>query len=224
MLFEHELKNAYIGYGREPWANTVAYYPLNSTDTINDKSWNNKNLTNSSVAFGEYSWIDCGYFNGSAYASLSSSLFTWNPTFTVSFFAKMISAASYSWRWYWFIGTWSSNYCFWNFVQGSYNGSKLSVWWWSNDKVTTYSVDSNWHHIVFAYGSWSWTVYVDGTSVYTGTRSPNIQNNKTVIWANPNLTDNFYWYMNEFIFESKVRTAQEISAYYNQTKWNYWIS
>mgnify|MGYP002522910414 CR=1 FL=1 len=205
----------------KPWANTIAYYPLK--ENANDYSWNSRNLTNSWITFGENNWVDCGYFSGSACAYLSSSLFTWNPSFTVSFYAKMISADRYYWRSYWFVGTGNSNYSFWNFVQSSTNWSKLSVWWWSNDKVTTYTVDNNWHHIVFTYSSWSWTVYVDGTSVYTGTRSPNIQDYRTVIWANPNLADGFYGYMNEFIFEDKVRTTTEISNYYNNTKANYWL-
>jgi len=43
-----ELKSAYIGdyiAPREPNANTVAYWPLNSTTTVNDQSWNWYNLT-----------------------------------------------------------------------------------------------------------------------------------------------------------------------------------
>jgi hypothetical protein len=40
--------------GWKPWANTLAYYPL-ETDT-KDYSWNNRNLTNSWITFDGGVW------------------------------------------------------------------------------------------------------------------------------------------------------------------------
>jgi hypothetical protein len=33
-----------------------------------------------------------------------------------------------------------------------------------------------------------------------------------------------YWQLSNVIFEDKARTSQEVSDYYDQTKWDYWIS
>ena len=58
--------NVYI-YSDEsynPWSNTLAYYPLTSTTTVNDMSWNNHHLTNAwKVNFWGYWGVDCAYFS-----------------------------------------------------------------------------------------------------------------------------------------------------------------
>ena len=62
-MFEHELKNAYIGEApRSPWSSTIAYYPLNSSTTVNDMSGNGYTLTNDWASFWTYGWVDCAYF------------------------------------------------------------------------------------------------------------------------------------------------------------------
>ena len=218
---EKELQNAYIGEYPErwqPWANTIAYYPLTSSSTVNDLSWNGYNLTNyNTVTFWAESGsgnVDCAKFSRNNWIYKSWSLFTWNPTFTVSIWSKMDNT-SYGWinmRWFWRS---SSNYWFWIWIR---NGSELYTWVWSNDKNTWATVDTGWHHVVFAYSSWSWTVYLDWTAVYNWTWSPNIQNNNTAIWANAAPWDWWSGYLSEAIFEDKARTAQEVSDYYNQTK------
>ena len=46
------------------------------------------------------------------------------------------------------------------------------------------------------------------------------------IWAAQyNSSEIYYmwWNASEFILENKVRTAEEILAYYNNTKANYWL-
>ena len=39
-----------------------------------------------------------------------------------------------------------------------------------------------------------------------------------IVWANGS-----NWDMSNIIFENKARTAQEVSNYYNITKWKYWL-
>ena len=205
-------------YGGEKWkpnANTIAYYPLTSSTTINDQSGNGNNLTNNWITFWTYSWVNCWYFNGN-YAYKSWSLFTWNPTFACSIWAKMTN------YWvYWAFWQTTSNYSF--IVFRDDPSWKIKIWWWSNDQLTPYVVDANWHNIIFTYGSWNWSVYVDGVDVYDGTRSPNIQNDKTVIWANTAFSTPMQWYMSEVIFENKKWSLSEAENYYNKTKANYWL-
>lgn len=216
VMKEKELKNAYIGEYRVPWANTIAYYPLTSSSTVNDQSWNGYNLTNNWASFGTYNGVDCGYFNN-ANAYKSWSLFTWNPTFTVSIRAKITTTSA--WKNFWWFWTANGAGCFGLWL----DRTTLYTWWWNNDRNTGYTFDTNWHHVVFNYSSWSGIVYVDWTAVYNWTWSPNIQNDYTTIGSNAWLFDKRRGYLSEAIFEDKVRTAQEISNYYNSTKSNYWL-
>ena len=49
--------------------------------------------------------------------------------------------------------------------------------------------------------------------------------NWIIVWyKKSNSSDTFRWRMSRIILESKVRTVEEITAYYNQTKSDYWIS
>ena len=45
-----------------PWANTIAYYPLNSTYTNTDQSWNNRNGTTTWSL--SYDSISCQFTSG----------------------------------------------------------------------------------------------------------------------------------------------------------------
>ena len=208
-------------YGGEPkwkpWSNTLAYYPL-ETDT-NDYSGNSNNLTNNWIIFSTYDNVKCWYFNKSAYAQKSWSLFTWNPTFTVSEWIK--TNGSSNWQNTWFIGeTWSNNsFSIWLY----WNTRQVYVWGWSNDKATwKYIADSIWHNITFTYSGGSGIVYIDGVSVYTWTWSPNIISWYTMLWNNNDLwVDYLYWYLSQVIIEDKVRTADEVVKYYNSTKSTY---
>jgi hypothetical protein len=113
-------------------------------------------------------------------------------------------------------GTWS--FALW------LGGLALNIWSYGNDKTTGYSFTTSRHNAVFTYSNWSWIVYVDWTAVYNWTWSPNILNDHTSIWSNGNISDFWKGYLSEAIFENVVRTAQEVSDYFNQTKSLYWIS
>lgn len=201
----------------QPTANTVAYYPLNSTSTTYDESWNNNDLTNNWITFWTYNWVDCGYFN-SNYAYKSWSIFTWNPTFTASIWAKTNSTTGSKNLWGFGTSSWAWSFALW------LGGLALNIWGYGNDRNTGYSFTTDWHNAVFTYSNWSWTVYIDWTAVYNWTWSPNILNDHTGIWCNSNIGDFWRGYLSEAIFENVVRTAQEVSDYYDLTKSLYGIS
>ena len=204
----------------KPWANTIAYYKLESD--ANDYSWNSKNMSNSWVTFNEYSWVNCWYFNGSWYLSRSWSLFTWSSDFTVSAWIKP--------DWNWVSGkgrviytngtaSWTRIFTMWLKPISTWN---LMVWWWSNDRDTSYIPAVNsWTHCVMAHSWWTIKVYCNWSLIYTGSVSFNISNNISSIWRQVNGSDYFYWYLSNIIIENNQRTAQEVADYYNQTKWNY---
>lgn len=204
----------------KPWSNTIAYYPLTSSSTINDMSGNWKNLTNSWVAFWTYQWVDCWYFNDSATASRSWSLFTGNPTFTASVWFWNISYQN-NWEQIWSLGSTTGTNCFSIFT---WRLKQLYVWGWNNDRNTWATIERwVWNNVIFAYSSSWWDVYLNWEKVYTWTWTPTIWNTITRISWEPWWSQLFYWYLSNIIFESVKRTESQATAYYNLTKSNYWL-
>lgn len=196
----------------KPWANTIAYYPL--TTDVNDYSWNGNNMTNNWIVFWTYNGVKCAYLNNSSYATKSWSLFTWNPTFTVSIWFNNIARNDGETP-----RAFGSSEGTNSFILWISNTRILYTWWWSNDRNTGYTITANtWYNVVFAYSWWSGTVYVNWASVYSWTRSPTIWNTSTLIWDNHTLTAKWYWYLSDAIFENKKWSADEVSKYYESTK------
>lgn len=220
---ETELKNAYIGeYGWQPWANTVAYRPLNSTTTVNDQSWNNRNLTNyNNVAFGTYAGVNCAYFNGSSQYlnqdSVNMWLFNWNMT--VNFYMKSngVNNQVVLCNWFWKPYTWF--YILYNNWLQVHSGSwtppinTLQSWW----NMVTCTNDSS---TLKVYINWVLTE-TRGLAVSTSTST------KLYLWAIWNDVDwlraYFNGYISEVILEKTIRTSDYIINYYNLTKANYWL-
>lgn len=207
---ELAMKNAYIGEVWTPWENTVAYYPLTSTTTVNDQSGNNRNLTNyNGVAFGTYAGVDCASF-------------AWN---------KMILYHSdFPARWY---GDYTMS-C-WMYTTSNNQQIVLSHWnadttglnmiiknWYIDPNIAPVTLNT-WHHIAYVVESWYLKMYVDGVLVYNNPH--NVNGSKSLwIWRQTYTdTMNYLWYISNVIMESVARTAQEIANYYNNTKNLYWI-
>ena len=210
----------------QPWANTLAYYPLTSTTTVNDMSGNNKNMTNNwSVTFGNVLWVDCATFSWSNYLNKGESLFTWSATFTVNLWYKK------TWNYdnhtnLFTIGTSNgkNNFLIWGYPSWD-KINHLMLWWWDNDRDTLYIVPSNtWINIIVTHSWWAVNVYINGNLQYTWTVDYNIQSWYTWVWCSPTNSTPMIWNMSNLIIESSQRTSQEASDYYNLTKWNYWIS
>lgn len=241
--YQTEIKNIYLGENTpkvskvylwdkqvrphakwEPWANTIAYYPL-EIDT-NDYSGNNRNLTNSWVSFVNNIWwatIPIWYWDGwdRAYRTWDYQLSAWytislwqkSTRNVMSFIFDMRNNIEY-WQWMNFITEW------WYFKtrqQKSYNTEEEFNRGW----------DSNRNHWVLTWTGSVWTVYFNWTQVKQASIANSINTtNWTVLslwtrysWA----TSPFTWYISKMIIENKARTAQEVADYYNKTKSNYWL-
>ena len=223
---ETSLKNAYIGEYRVPWVNTIAYYPLNSTTTVNDMSGNNRNLTNNNVTFWTNAGVSCAYFNGSNGSLTTTSLTTATMTtnHTISLWFNRISGewglstnVPISWwnGYNMYINThWSTQ------VEVMYNGGTQ---FYSNYPTNA----GTWHLVTYTHNSDNQVVlYVDWEQKTSWTKWFGIGNAwRLCLWAiwfyneNPKLFYN--WYISNFIIENKARTAQEVTDYYNLTKSNY---
>lgn len=227
VLVQKELKNAYIGEYRVPWANTIAYYPLTSTTTTSDMSWNNKNLTNyNNVSFWTYQWVSCASFNGSSqYLGLWAKFTLWN-TYTVL-------------SWYWHTASnvgmvycqWASSSlypAFWAWrAYGSWTKIVMhSGSWWNNTWIVSDNSSNNWKWVlwVFVFNNGTARIYENNTQTVSGSLSaPWTWWEDFYIWMRRQWYNYFSGLISNLIIENKSRTAQEISDYYNLTKSKYWL-
>lgn len=212
---------------RNPWANTIAYYPLTSSTTVNDMSGNSKNLTNYWATFWTYQWVDCAaIYDRTKYISwdISTSVTGANPR-TYNFWVYNSRATAY----------WEEKYFF-NGVE--YNTNQMVLFFidsW-NDTVSQWgswasfwtALRQQWINLCLVYDGSKFTLYRNWTQEWNSwTYTINTQGTTLRLWW-PRVSwdswwDKFEWYMSRFIFEDKARTAQEVADYYNLTKSNYWL-
>lgn len=208
----------------KPWANTVAYYPLQS-DT-NDYSWNSRNLTNSWVTFVNnigwatipvwyWDWGDAAYLNG------------WNvqlnAAYTVWFRAKVSSSSNV-----WIIFDLRNN-------NGNWQGFLL--WRCYNNQISFYqqistysdqsyseSLTSDWTYWCIRWNWSTWTIYKNWLQDYNVSISNSIDTSASYLWIGCRYytqTDKYNWYISNVIVENREWTSEEVQEYYNLTKWNY---
>ena len=211
----------------KPWANTIAYYPLES-DT-NDYSWNWHNLSNWTVPTFTTSW-SLSYATWSAKA-YSNGFAMATDKFTVCYRIK-ITNTSQTGKWT-FSLTWDWSFWkeFWWLYGTNYN-PKLNMYieciapnwqmYWINPTADT------WYNFCLSYDRTASTPYC---KVYVNWAYINWTTTSTVSWTNVQV--NLFWVgtgtnsasancsFSNFIIENRPRAAQEILDYYNITKWNY---
>lgn len=213
----------------QPWANTIAYYPLDSINTVNDLSWNNYNLTGDGVYnFWTNWWVNCCYIsNGSFKVNISSIWDNWWQTVSIWYYE--VSTPIYdNWVIAWF----------WKDVQAVMNGLLRAKWrpdsknwivwfnWVNNSIASTAAYNTNlwqWNYYCYTYYNWAGKLYVNWVLVSSLLGSSTSRNLITISRYGDD-PRSINWYISNAIFENKERTAQEISDYFNQTKWNYWIN
>ena len=212
----------------KPWANTIAYYPL-ETDT-NDYSWNGRNLTNSWITFSWWFWN----FNWNSYWYINNgSLLQW--TYTVNFWYRK----NISW-WNTAMDLYNNN-----LSDNSYNSAFMRIAlysggyeevaianWTSN---TTWAQSGtgaivsgilwwNWYNIVGTFNQnilkiyANWVLLWTKTISWTYTPTTYFAIGRWYNWVYP-----LYWQISRFIIEDKEWTQNEITEDYNQTKSNYWL-
>lgn len=208
----------------QPWANTLAYYPLTSDFDDYSNIW--ANLTNSWWVITTVDGVSCAYYNWSSY-SINASLPYLTNTRTISCWRRPASTSNVMW----IVVTW-------------YNSGTYEIRWlqqsswviWGSERVTLdQSVNSwvsvtvnNWYYLVTTIENWvTAKIYVNWELKNTLTRTtPIIASSWLTIWSKSWVvnSEKANWYVSNAIIEDIVRTAQEISDYYNQTKADYGIS
>ena len=211
----------------QPWANTVAYYPLDATNQLNDLSWNGYTLTdNAGYTFWTYQWVSCVYMTWNYSHLNSSTVPVWN---TRTVLARIYcTRANYNQQWV--VCTWSSYQTdiIWMWV---YQNKGYVTDWYTGDTYWTTNIINGRHLLAFTWTSWGWIkLYVDWvldttSPIYTRstwtwfTIGSKTYSDPWSAWSQP-----YQWYISNVIYEDKIWTADEIQAYFNQTKSLYGIS
>lgn len=228
----------------QPWADTILYYDFEHTN------WTTE--TNLAQTASIYDWIYSAtptiwvlatwkkYFNTqwSIYSATSTGFSTidynnstvciWlNPqdTQVKSYFGQSWWSTPWWWTSSWLgtifcekLSSWYYNVELWQTYGKSVSGSSIPIWNWTCLVMTDYN--------------WTVTIYCNWTQVQQWTNPYLWNSNSTkfcvgsayVYWAASPESRGVgnVWY-GSVIIENKVRTSQEISDYYDQTKANYWL-
>lgn len=224
----------------QPWANTLVYRPVDWD--MKDYSWNWYDLQWSPTSYETLSsWLKVWVFDWNVnprpwniYPNTAPILqVTQHNTnnFTVSFWINVVTFTTETWIMY---VQWTGSYQAFYWLVNNTNTFRfwLGNWAWSDfafkDFNTTNSANT-WYHIVFVYDYNSWSPYVKcyKDNVLLDTINTNAFNNWnawdcwTIMYSH---YDNSCKKISRWIIEDKVRTAQEVSDYFDSTKADYWIS
>ena len=223
---------------RQPWVNTLVYLPLN-WDAL-DQSGNSRDGTlpssyswdtlpnwNQCFAITWWRWDFSSYCITWTYSN--TALWSWDRTISIrmkinswlnnhEFVSTFIWSPSWWTSWEWFG---------WRHMSNSSNLLWI-IRYMDDPNTTSFTYDTNWHNYVLTYSNTNkWKVYVDGVQIAM-TNNPSVSfdtlwtNYAVGIWRNNDYDKSLD--LSNFIIEDKERTAQDISDYYNATKWDYWIS
>lgn len=210
---------------RTPWANTVLYFPLTSdaVDIVNNISLTSSGTTNYTTVW----WVTSANFtrDNCLYNANVSWLPQWDVAKTISLWAY-ITAWFVWWAWIVLYGTDAAWKVFWLSWYSNSNDIILTKWWSVSSEYTP--TRNVWSNYIFTYSPENKRVlYVNGTAVVTWSETAPTEWTKFYIGANIDselARLGYKWNLSNVILENKERTAQEVSDYYNQTKWDYWVS
>lgn len=216
----------------QPTADTLGYYPLNSTDTNTDQSGNSRDLVTSygTVRYWTHHWVDCAAFD---VWELRTSVFT-----GVVFNGKLTTSI-----WYYQDATPNNDNWTIMWAREDDNGPEFGPivangWpdgkYWVCGYATGYNATNTtaatqltnwWHHICQTYDNWTHTIYIDWVASWTMSYTLGW----STVWMlqisrDSDLDRSIKWCLSEAIFEKKCWSATDVLNYYNQTKNNYGIS
>lgn len=208
-----------------PWANTILYFPLEN-DAIDVA--NNVSLTSSwTTNYTTVGWVKSAEFTKSnwLYNNSVAILPQWDVAKTLSMwiYMKGKNAGRYWPVMFWTDAQWQTFWIAWYI-----NTDNICLTrWWSTSSVYT-PAQNTWINLICTYSpSNKRNLYVNWNStpiITWNTTAPTEWNLLCIgssigMWA----SEQFYWNLSNVIIENKERTTQEVSDYYNLTKWNYWL-
>lgn len=223
---------------KEPWwdisSDTICYLRLrnNLKDETGNYTWTMATNGSFDTSVANISVASLTYNNWYIASTTNWPSLSWSNSYTISWWGKTTTWAIWVFSYFSSPYKWINLYKFINTgnVYSSYFCLYLGWYSWSSwfENHYAYNPWTNWHLYTVTYTPWSIKWYIDGSNVSSSsaTLSWTVTPWTTMeIWRN-NHSNTFspVWYYSDILFDGKVRTAQEISDYYNATKWFYWIS
>lgn len=223
-------------FGRKPWENTIAYYPLDSQSALLDKSWNWYNLTNNwSAEFVNLNWLSCVHFpwtslNSWLICETVSKLPAWNKTILMRIYPTSYN----SWT-----GAEEDVFCIWKgwsvpsqhdrWVLQIYDLNPIWTWYWWDSWRWSQDATLNQRQLIMVQVSWNNVkTYKNTTKIYDWNQNNYLSWTMLSLWysyRHLEWTNYFFkWYMSKFILEDRLRTEEEYVEYYNETKEKYGLS
>lgn len=209
------------GWWWEPWANTLAYYHIEDDDdtTIHDRAGNNDLSYTSNSYITDADAGRVANLAGQNYASWSV-INMWTEYTEIAWVYQSNSSGEQS-----------------IFTQNASSSRYPSTWlltrnWWyiacvsMSDKQTSVRFPTNaWTMICWTRNSnWDMKLYLNWVyqTTVSNTDTPNYNGWEWFyLWLWRTTYYKWKWYFKTLILENKERTAQEVTAYFNQTKANY---
>jgi len=219
-----------------PTASTIWRYPLDWD--LKDYSWNNRDLTWTSVNFTSWwPWQVWVFTNSSNAYYQNNSLFCISYPFTWLVWVSTDSVPTWYRSGAWYYENLVIDICngtdyntqdkwlwFWNwwFIAHNYDWAVQQCYWGTASANT-------WYSLAYSFDGSTMRVYANGTLINTLSSSWSYTwfNNARVTIPNQSWANNlskFSWKISNVILENRVWTAQEISDYFNASKSMYWVS
>jgi hypothetical protein len=203
----------------KPWANTYIYYPF--TSNLVDQMWNGNTGTMTwTCTFDSSTGIHVTWRSGNYVTWLSNwinnrNLFTWN----VWVKAETTTQASYL---IWKATAYASTQAQWVNVYSDIQiwicvGNTFYQWWVTQDQ--------KWHNMCLVEENNTTKIYIDWNLISTQSwwTVNNVSEMQLWWWWQYGTSRACDGYIKDYIVETIAWTADEVSAYYNQTKSNYWL-
>lgn len=239
----YKLSKIYVGTNqvrpekwREPWANTVAWYPLNNTTKNADMSWHNYNLTeNYTPTYTGINWVEALKTWANLWYLTSSSV-----PIPYANQARTISAWAYSHAYsstynYWFILSygWPDATKYWMDAQPTryWNSYEFEFGTGAGSNIVDWANTLNVWKLHTTVVTWSAALYyVDGVLVWSQakTLSTDSTSSRQFCIGSYNVsptTNDYRWrfYISNVVIERVARSADDVANYYKLTKKQYWL-
>ena len=210
--------------GWTPWANTVAYYEFDWN--LNDSSWNGHNLSlyTWSVTYWTASWgWKYAYFNQNTWTNYWTRNVNYNWNNTICFWVNTLSSFT-SWWPHNMVELWCNSWN--NYCRISQN---VSFSWNAISTAWETSLSANVWHLLGMSCDWTtfyfyldWVCFATSSKAVSWTYNSRFRVNQVPDTSSSSYAHNMY--ISKLIWEEAFRTANDFSAYFNKTKWDYWLS
>lgn len=211
----------------QPWANTIAWYPLDSTDELNDMKWSGTAYDLTATWWTPTYSDHYATLDGSTHLQSDLASMSWASTISFSWWVNFASFSSGN-AWIFIVGDSSFN---WAIIVAVEPSGKLIVsnyWSWPSVSTTIYLQTDTWYNVWLSYANWTWRLYVNWQldSNYNWSHTISADFTKFSISSYPSNYSELLpsgakiW---SIAVQNNEMSAQDFLDFYDGTKANYWL-